>query len=122
MARVVTIVIGVMAAVVGLLILAAGAVFVARRQIDPVSAAILGGLALADFEMGAVAVRARAVRPVGPGTYAERLLALSGVELGAIAVALLVEPASHTSASVVVVGAAGLVSLATLVGVQARRS
>jgi hypothetical protein len=121
MARVVTATIGVAAGVVGLTILAVGAVFVARRQIDPVSAAILGGLALADFEMGAVAVRARSVRPVGPGTYAERLLVLAGVELGAIAVALLVEPAAHTSASVVLLGAAGLVSLATLVGVQARR-
>ena len=122
MARVVTATIGVLAALAGLSLLAAGAVLVVRRDADPVSAALIGGLALAVFEAGAVAVRARSVRPVGPGTYGERLLVLAGVELGAIAVALLVAPAAHTSASVVVAGAAGLVALATLVGAQARRS
>jgi hypothetical protein len=121
MARVLTIAIGVAAALAGLSVLGAGAVLVARRDVDPVSAAIIGGLALAVFEAGAVAVRARSVRPAGPGTYGERLVVLAGVELVAIVMALLVEPSAHTSASVVVVGAVGLVGLATLVGVQARR-
>jgi len=122
MARVVTWAIGLLAAVVGLGAVGVCAVLVARREIDPVSAAVVGGLALAVFEGGAVAVRWRAVPPSGTGTYSERLLVLAGVELGAIAVALLVEPEAHTGPAVVVVGAAGLVALCTLVGVQAHRT
>jgi len=122
MARVVTVTIGVLSALAGLSVLGTGAVLVARREVDPVSAALIGGFALAVFEAGAVAVRARSVRPSGPGTYGERLVVLAAVEIGAIAVALLVAPAARTSASVVVVGALGLVALATLVGAQARSS
>jgi len=122
MARVVNVAIGSLSALIGLALVAGGVVFVFRREVDPVTAAMIGGLALAVFEAGAIVVRLRQVRAVGSGTFGERVLVLAGVELGAIGVALLVAPASHPSAGAVVVGSAGLVVLATLVGAQVARS
>ena len=122
MARVLNVAIGVVAALLGLTAVVAGVVLVARRDIDPVTAAMLGGLALAVFEGGAVAVRVRRVRPIGPGTFGERLLVLAGVELGAIGVALVVATSRRPTPAGVVIGSAALVALITLVGVQASRS
>ncbi|HVN49918.1 MAG TPA: hypothetical protein VMT43_00725 [Acidimicrobiales bacterium] len=121
MARVLNAVIGSVAVLLGGGMLVAGAVFVARREVDPVTAAMIGGLALAVFEGAAVALRRRQVRPTGPGTFGERVLMLAAVELGAIAVALVVSPASTPSGGSIVVGAVGLVALTTLVGAQATR-
>ncbi len=120
MARVLNVVIGAVATLTGLATLVVGAVLVARREIDPVTAAMLGGLALAVFEGGAVVVQIRRVRPVGRGTFGERLLALAGIELGAVVVGLAVAPVGHPGSAGVVVGSAAIIAFATLVGIQAR--
>jgi hypothetical protein len=120
MARVVNLAIGLVAAALGGAALVVGAVLIARRELDPVSAAMLGGLALAVFEGGNVLVHLRRVRPVGRGTFGERLLVLAGVEVGAVVVGLVVAPASRPGSAGAVVGSVAIIAFATLVGAQAR--
>jgi hypothetical protein len=120
MARVLNVAITSVVTLVGLAVLVLGAVLVARREIDPVTAAMLGGLALAVFEGGAVAVQVRRVPPVGRGTFGERLLVLAGIELCAVVVGLAVAPLGHPGSAGVVVGSAAVVAFVTLVGLQAR--
>jgi hypothetical protein len=120
MARVLNVAAGSLATLAGLTTLMVGTVLIARREIDPVTAAMLGGVALAVFEGGAVVLQIRRVPPVGPGTFGERLLVLAGVELGAVVVGLAVAPASDPVPAGVVVGSAAIIAFATLVGLQAR--
>jgi hypothetical protein len=109
-----------LATLAGLATLVLGAVLVARREIDPVTAAMLGGLALAVFEGGALIVQIRRVRPVGPGTFGERLLVLAAIELGAVVVGLAVAPTGHPGSAGVVIGSAAVIAFVTLIGLQAR--
>jgi hypothetical protein len=115
MARVLTVGIGAVAGAIGLVVVGVGVRLVLRGEVDAVGAAMLGGLALAVMEGGAVLVRRLVLDRVGRGTFAERLLVLTAVVLVALLVAVLAGSGVHPSAAGVVLGAFGTVALVAVV-------
>ena len=118
--QLVSAVIGAAAALVGLGVLAAGTIFVVRRAVDPVSAAMIGFLALAVMEGGAAVMSRRRIARIEAGSYAERLIALAGIGIVSLAIALVVVPISRPTNASVVVGGAAIVAMLALVGALAR--
>jgi hypothetical protein len=118
--QVVSVLIGVAAALAGLAVLLTGIELVARRALDPVSAAMVGFLALAIVEGGAVVVSRRRIARIEAGTSAERLIAMAGIGLVSLGIALVVVPVSQPTDASLVVGGAAIVAMVAMVGSLAR--
>ncbi len=110
--------VGAVAAAVGVL---GGVVLVVTRHLDPVSAAIIGGLALGAAEAGVVVGRRRWVRSVGPGTAWGRVAVVGAAMLGGLVVAVVVDPSGHPSRAGLVAGLGAVGALVVVVTMTAAR-
>jgi hypothetical protein len=102
-------------------VLVTGVAWVLARHLDPVSAAVMGGLALMVAEGGVVVGRRRWVRAVGPGTLWARAAVVGGAILGALVIAVVVEAHSRPSRGGVAAGLCAIGALVVVVTMAAAR-
>jgi len=119
MARILKVAVPALGAVAAAVVVLVGIVLVVSRRIDPVTAAMAGGLALALVELSvAVSHRLQIVPSVG-GTWIGRMGVVLGALSGALGLALVMGPGGHATTASVLVGTAAVAALVALVGVQA---
>jgi hypothetical protein len=94
-------------------------VLVLDRRLDPMAAAMVGGLALVAVEVGTAWGRSRWVPSVGGGTQVARVGVLGGSLVGALLVSLVVDPQASPRQGSLAIGtlAVGVLLMAVAVAV-----
>jgi hypothetical protein len=122
MARVLNVVVLVLGVALGAAVVAVGVVGVLSRRLDPTSAAMVGGLALAVVEVAMALSHRLRVTPAVAGTWWGRAVAVVAAGVAALGLAAVIGPGGRPTSASVLVGTAAVVVLIALIGVQATRA